>query len=72
MENLLLVMLLIIIFIIGLYTTSKVDLFLDKNLKITTDKNQNKQEKHDIMSGANYIGVNAHGYQPPAYHVCNT
>ena len=42
MENLLLVMLLIIIFIIGLYTTSKVD--LDKNLKITTDKTKTNKK----------------------------
>ena len=44
MENLSLVMLLIIIFIIGLYTTSKVDLYLDKNLKITTDKTQTNKK----------------------------
>ena len=45
--NLLLVMLLIIIFIIGLYTTSKVDLYLDKNLKITTDKT--KTDKKNMI-----------------------
>ena len=43
MENLLLVMLLIIIFIIGLYTTSKLYLYFDKNLKITTDKTQTRK-----------------------------
>ncbi len=45
MENLLLVMLLIIIFIIGLYTTSKVDSYLDENLKITTDKVRANRKK---------------------------
>lgn len=44
MENLSLVMLLIIIFIIGLYITSKVDSFLDKNLKITTDKTKTNKK----------------------------